>query len=571
MKSQLLGQKRRSGQNIIKKNSSCDNNSNYNSLTPNNLEIGNYECKNHGVVHKTFSKFCMTCNKNICSWCLGHNNHKTINFDSIEINEKQFESYEYNQQKMKLEKSKNQKKYLICEKYKKIINEFNDYIIKESKEINQNIIQNDSLMQFNDSLIKAYKEGKINYYILSNLKSLNFNFQNKDIYINYTKLNNYINNLIELQKNVDSNYGYKNMWISENYCKNWGFKQAIREFIQNQFDGIITKIQSKDNLVVKGKGENCKINGLNLYLNFDFMRKGENTKIYGEIRYDREKKTLLISNEGKLFLGHFLLGGEKEETNNPDIIGKFGEGMKLAILALCRMKKNITIISNNEKYSFIIKEDQLFIQNNKPQMCLHCKEEKIEDKNSENKILVRIENIFEKEWINEIDNYLWLLGDNIEIYTSIDKNNIELGQAILEKSLRNRIYVKGIFVKEFEKSENLSIPGINTNLILDRDRNYINYNEVKIIVANIIAKLINNNINYLNYQGDRNQKFKRNKYGFEEKKNIEKKEVKTNTKSESITTIITENEYEDEVESENESESESGSKNESLIKIEKKI
>ena len=436
MKKTLLGKKRNSKTNIKDENFFS---------TLEKLELDNYECNDHGEVHKNYTEFCTTCNKNICSWCSNHKNHETIKFDSIEIDEKQFLSYENNQNKMIEEKKENQKKVKIIDKYKKMVKEFNSYIIRKSKEINQMTKNNESLIQFNDILIKAYKEGKINYYILSNLKSINFNFQNDDESFDITKLNNYISNLYELQKNVDSNFGYMNMWISENYCKNWGLKQALREIIQNQFDGIITKIESKDNLFVKGRGEKIINNDLPLYLNFDFMKKGDETKIYGKIRYDKEKKILLISNDGKLFLGNFLLGAQKEGIDKKDIIGKFGDGMKLAILALCRLKKKITITSNNEKYSFIIKEDALFIQNNKPQMCLHWKKEKNEDEKNENKVIVIIENINENEWINEIDNYLWLLGDSLEIYTSIDESKKENGQILLEKGLMNRIYAKGIF------------------------------------------------------------------------------------------------------------------------------
>ena len=149
------------------------------------------------------------------------------------------------------------------------------------------------------------------------------------------------------------------------------------------------------------------------------MKKNELT-IYGKIKYDEDKKTLIISNKGKLYLSNFLLGSLKEETRNPELIGKFGEGMKLAILALCRMKKNVIIISTNKKFSFIIKEDSNFFQNNQSQKCLHCKIENFKNNNIDENIEVIIKNINKDEWGENVKNYLWLLEDNIEIYTSID-------------------------------------------------------------------------------------------------------------------------------------------------------
>jgi hypothetical protein len=162
------------------------------------------------------------------------------------------------------------------------------------------------------------------------------------------------------------------MWISEKYCKPWGLKEGIREFIQNQYDGIITKIESKKNLKVEKIGKEYLINEKIKYLDYDFYKKDEE-KIYGKIRYDEENKILSISNEGELSLADFLLGSSKGEQNNSDIIGVFGEGMKLAILALCRLEKNVTIISSQKIYSFIIKEDSNFTKNSQPQKCLHCK------------------------------------------------------------------------------------------------------------------------------------------------------------------------------------------------------
>ena len=95
------------------------------------------------------------------------------------------------------------------------------------------------------------------------------------------------------------------MWISEKYCKNWGLKEAIREFIQNQYDGVITKIESKKNLKIKKIGDEYSINGINQYLEYDFMKINEK-KIYGKIRYNKYKKKLSISNEGELYLADFF-------------------------------------------------------------------------------------------------------------------------------------------------------------------------------------------------------------------------------------------------------------------------
>ena len=120
-----------------------------------------------------------------------------------------------------------------------------------------------------------------------------------------------------------------------------GLKEGIRELIQNQYDEVISRIGSKKSLSVEKTGEIFTINGKKRKLNFDF--KYEN-KIYGKIEYDKTNKILSISNEGEIFLSDFLLGSMKSQQENLDLIGHFGEGMKLEILAFCRKEKNVTII-----------------------------------------------------------------------------------------------------------------------------------------------------------------------------------------------------------------------------------
>ena len=203
----------------------------------------------------------------------------------------------------------------------------------------------ESHFKFNEQIFNAYKEDKRNYYILINFNSLDFNFE-----IDYLKndstfqtIENYINNIngIKTEKktnmmntinrknndikisginkinsNLKNEYTIKydedkNMWISEKYCKNWGLREAIREFIQNQYDGVIAKIESKKNLKVVKIGEKYTINGINQYLEYDFMKINEE-KIYGKIRYNKYKKKLSISNEGELFLADFYLEDQKK-------------------------------------------------------------------------------------------------------------------------------------------------------------------------------------------------------------------------------------------------------------------
>lgn len=157
-----------------------------------------------------------------------------------------------------------------------------------------------------------------------------------------------------------------------------------------------------------------------------------------------------------------------------------------------------------------------------PQKCLHCKIETYEENDLVDKVKVIINNIQENEWKKEIDNYLWLLGESIEIYNSYDANNHYLGQIIYENRLKGKLYVKGIFVQnliqEIKNSQDTSIPGFNADFKINRDRNNVqNDSKMKELISEIISCSFNKNINFLRSQQKHDGKyFRKTEYGFEE-------------------------------------------------------
>ena len=507
------------------------------------FKINDVICDLHDIP-RSYNKYCDTCHKNLCNWCNGHNGHNLIDFTSLDPGPEVYKSYEEKLNKMSSLNEDFFKKALShFEKRREEIKKMLDNIDIVISDINKTASLFQKELKFNETIINAYKKNKINYYVLNKYKNLNFNidmayykkkwdiniftFQEYKKKINFKKVSksflkshlSIFSKILNSGRNSQNEEGFTNMWISDKYCKNWGIKEAIRELIQNQYDGIITKILTKNNLKVIKVGNKENINGSKIYLNFDFMNKLDD-KIYGRIRYDESNNNLTISNEGLLWLGDFLLGGTKDESKNSDLIGTFGEGMKLAILALCRINKNVTIISSNKKYSFKIKEDQIFLKDNQPQNCLHFRNEEFENNDLDN-IKVIINNISKEEWGNQIINFLWLLDDNVEIYTSYDKSYEEVeevGQILREKYLRGKIYVKGIFVQDIKtknKENKADCIGFNVDLKLDRDRNTIvDHYDFKEKTSKILALFCNSNIAKLNIkkkEKEENNKNKENK------------------------------------------------------------
>ena len=285
-----------------------------------------------------------------------------------------------------------------------------------------------------------------------------------------------------------------NTWISNDYCSDWKLHEAIREILQNQMDGMCIKS--------KGGKKYIEVNTSTNEYDFDFVHSETGEKL-GEIRYDKENKVLKIWNLGTLETADLLLGGKKGETKNDEIIGRFGEGMKLAALAFGRLEKIFIIITGGEEWRFEIKEDRNFKRGDQPQKCLFWWKAKCKNNDYKDKIVVIIRNIEIDEWQNEIDNYLWLTQKNIGAITAYSNDKKLLGQILLGEHFKNKIFVKDIFVvdtvKKEEKEKKTKNPithcvfGFNTLLALDRDRNCVpDLNQRNQKTSQIIAYILNN-------------------------------------------------------------------------------
>ena len=260
-----------------------------------------------------------------------------------------------------------------------------------------------------------------------------------------------------------------NTWISLNYCRNWGIWEGIREILQNQLDGIIMSI-GKINIKVIAYGD--KYN--NTKYQFDFIHK-ETKEPFGKIEYNEVNNILRIWNKGSLETGDLLLGGIKDTLNNEEIIGRFGEGMKLAALSFVREGKFISIITSGKCWSFTQKLDDKFIKNGQPQNCLHWKADDFSLEEYKDKVTVEITGITLDEWTEQIDKFLWLTQKNVGQIDAFDNNGNIIGQLLINKFFKNKIYVKDIFIQETEENNGATSCyfGYNTDLQLDRDRNAV--------------------------------------------------------------------------------------------------
>ena len=322
--------------------------------------------------------------------------------------------------------------------------------------------------------------------------------------------------------NSESSVQKINMFLTEDYIPQWGFKEGLREFLQNQHDGIINEISKEENLIIKRIGEKYKNpdnqEDFDKFLNFEFFEKGNNEKL-GEILYDEKKRLLTITNKGEIILRNLYLGSKKEKKNNNEIIGQFGEGMKLGILSLLRKDKKVYIISSDNNFYFELCEGNF---ENDDSKILFCNLSKYHKNDMKNKVKVIISNITKNEWNDEIFKFLWLLDrENFKIYLSED-NGKKIGEVLAEPFFfENKLYCKGIYVQNIQilekgKADEIKskkIPGFNVyDLKLDRDRNFVqNTYDMKEKLGKIWINALRINKRYSDYIPEFNNKIEKKK------------------------------------------------------------
>lgn len=232
--------------------------------------------------------------------------------------------------------------------------------------------------------------------------------------------------------------------IASNYAPNWTVADAFRELFQNALDQEILDPTDK-------------------------------------MSWTYENNTVTISNKKAILTTQSLLLGLTTKEDEPDMIGKYGEGYKIAALVLLRHNKQVTIYNYGARevwrpkfvkskrfgtniLTFFI--DDTYVWETKPQ----------------NNLTIEVSDISEKEWIDEIVQTNLHLQTNINIVESTSYGSV-LGAA--EHS--GRIFVNGLYICDhspFRFGYDIKPEYIT----LERDRTYAKTYELRWVTAMIWAE-----------------------------------------------------------------------------------
>jgi len=208
--------------------------------------------------------------------------------------------------------------------------------------------------------------------------------------------------------------------IKTSYMPNWGVWEGIRELIQNGRDA---ETEHAAPLTV---------------------------------RHRREAETLVIENDGCTLPYEALLLGHSSKTERADLIGKFGEGLKLGVLALVRAGSDVRIRSGSEVWVPSIQRSDKF---NADVLVFDIQKGRKPD----NRVAVEIGGVSLETWHQLQDRFLFLKG-NLS-----DDNHVQTwgGSLLLGDKFKGQIFVKGIFVANDPR---LSFGYDFKDADLDRDR-----------------------------------------------------------------------------------------------------
>lgn len=190
--------------------------------------------------------------------------------------------------------------------------------------------------------------------------------------------------------------------LNSDYVPNWGVWEGLRELVSNAQDAE------------KEFNAPCKIE----------MRKSG---------------TLLIRNEGASLPRESLLFGYSTKQNKKDMIGNFGEGMKLGVLALIRQGYTMKIKNGEEIWTPALEDSEKF---NSKVLVFHTGKSKA--KNIRNDLDVEIKDLGVETWDLLKECFLFIKQPEEIVQTT-------RGRMILDQEYQGKLYVKGIFVEYIPK------------------------------------------------------------------------------------------------------------------------
>ncbi|XP_060065602.1 uncharacterized protein LOC132545939 [Ylistrum balloti] len=260
--------------------------------------------------------------------------------------------------------------------------------------------------------------------------------------------------------------------LTAKYASTWGSWEGVRELVQNWHDGIYDTVNqrgvsliSKNEIIFCEEGNNH---------NFKACLVNSDTReetILGRLIYNQFENKLTLINSCTELHKKILLLGYSGKSSSKEIIGQFGEGLKVGALALVRNGHLVTMETCNDRWRFDLIHNEEFgekvltvvVTERLTSDRSDCIEEQKNGYVLPTDTCTTITGI--EDWKKFLPRFLFLKPP-------VDSVKTQLGSLLLDESLSGQLYVKGLWVSDLS-DEDLAA-GVNfTFLQLDRDRNAV--------------------------------------------------------------------------------------------------
>jgi hypothetical protein len=212
--------------------------------------------------------------------------------------------------------------------------------------------------------------------------------------------------------------------IKTDYLPNWGAFEGVRELLQNGKDAE-TEFHAKL-----------------------------------EVRHKADTSTLIITNEGATLPREAMLFGHTTKIGQGNLIGKFGEGLKLGMLALVRAGHEVKIRSGSEVWLPKIERSEKF---NADVLVIYIET----GRQPKDRVQIEVSNVTKEDWALMRPCFLFLTPKGRED----ERIDTYYGALLLNEQDIGKVFVKGIFV---EQDPQLKFGyDLTRDVAIDRDRKMV--------------------------------------------------------------------------------------------------
>lgn len=292
--------------------------------------------------------------------------------------------------------------------------------------------------------------------------------------------------------------------LTAQYAPSWKTWEGVRELVQNWHDGVFASLEKmkitasarskvaflsgeeKDSLLYKavlttgnsseGVSSSATLTNRTQKCDQTFHgshsgdRKEERSVELGRIVYTPARERLTLVNHDTELMRKVLLLGFSKKASNKEVIGQFGEGLKVGALALVREGRVVSMETGRDRWKFGLSHDEAFDEEVLTVFVDDRWNESDDDNNDDDDDLdlgqtdtrVSVFPLCHEDWELYVNRFLFLCPPS-------DCIKSETGTLLIGAHYKGQLYVKGVWVSDLSKDGLAS--GVDlVHLKIDRDR-----------------------------------------------------------------------------------------------------